>query len=153
MAGQVFLLVQKTKFSGIILSSAFVENIILNALLIPKWGIIGAAIATAVSFLSEMLATIIVSSRYFRIDYSVKFILKSLAASSIMGLAVWWLNPMSIADIFLGAFIGVVIYFTILLVLRGFSRVEAEFFIDFIPSTRLKQRLLSMVGRRAKPLE
>ncbi|MFC1932408.1 oligosaccharide flippase family protein [Chloroflexota bacterium] len=153
MAGQVFLLVQKTKFSGIILSSACVLNIILNALLIPRWGITGAAIATTVTFFTEMLATIIVSSRYFRIDYSAAFILKSVVASSIMGLAVWWVNPVSIAKIFIGAFIGVVVYFLILLALRGFTRAEAEFFIDFIPSTRLKRRLLSVVGRRDKSLE
>jgi O-antigen/teichoic acid export membrane protein len=35
MAEQVFYLVQKTRFSAIILGAACIENIILNALLIP----------------------------------------------------------------------------------------------------------------------
>lgn len=149
MAEQIFLLIQKTKIIAIILTAACVENIILNALLIPRLGIAGAAIATTVTFVTEMIASILISSRYFPIDYSAKFILKSLAASSIMGLAVWWFNPVSVIHIILGALLGAVIYFIILLALRGFNRAEAEFFIDFIPSTKAKRWLLSIINRGA----
>jgi len=146
MAEQVFGLVQKTKFSAIILSSVCIENIILNALLIPRLGIIGAAIATTATFLTEMIASIIVSQRFFPLDYSVKFILKSLIASAIMGLAVWWFNPMSVGEIIFSAFMGAVIYFILMLLLRGFSWLEVEFFTDFIPSARVKSWLLSNSG-------
>lgn len=143
MAQQVFWLIQKTKISAAITSSVCVENIILNFLLIPKLGIAGAAIATTITFLTQMIASIWISSKYFSIDYSVKFILKSLVASFIMGLAVWWFNPASAIDIILGAFLGAVIYFVALLALRGFDWSELEFFADFLPGTKIKGWLLS----------
>jgi len=152
MAEQVFGLVQKTKFSAIILTSVCVENIILNALLIPRFGLAGAAIATTITFLTEMIASIIISARYFPLDYSVGFILKSLVASSIMGLTVWWFNPVSVVEIILGVLLGAVVYFAVLLALRGFNRDEAEFFIDFLPGTKVKRWLLSVVSKRTGPL-
>lgn len=147
MAQQVFGLVRKTKFIAAIGSSVCVENIILNALLIPKLGIAGAAIATTITFLTQMIACIIISQRYFSLDYSVRFILKSLTASAIMGLAVWWFNPVSVAEIILSAVMGAVIYFILMLLLRGFSWLEVEFFADFIPGTRVKRWLFSVVKR------
>jgi O-antigen/teichoic acid export membrane protein len=151
MAELVFWLMQKTKFVGIILTSVCVENIILNLLLIPRLGLAGAAIATAITFLTQMITSILISSKYFPIDYSVKFILKSLVASSIMTLAVWWFSPVSIIDIILAVFLGAVTYFVVLLALRGFDWREVEFFADFLPETKMKGWLLSVAKRRAKP--
>ncbi len=57
--GTVLIAIGKQKFTTIDCAIAAIVNIILNFLLIPKYGLMGAAIATAVSFiLSNILASI-----------------------------------------------------------------------------------------------
>jgi len=60
-------------------------NILLNYLLIPKYGILGAAIATTISFATQFVISYIVSLslKIVRINYT--FVIKVITASIIMG--------------------------------------------------------------------
>jgi len=147
IVGTILHLAQKTKVVPVIFAACAVVNLALNALLIPTIGLVGAAIATAVAFFVEVVAVLRISSRYFSIDYEPRFVLKSLISSLVMGLVVWRFDPSGIAPLILCVFSGAVIYFIILIVLKGFTRNEFAFFIDFIPGVRFKGWLLSKVAR------
>lgn len=65
-----------------------VINVILNFLLIPSLGFVGAAIATLISFIVYWLVKFYVSQRYFYINYKVKRILAYFLICLIISLIV-----------------------------------------------------------------
>jgi O-antigen/teichoic acid export membrane protein len=70
-ANQIFF-VKKTHYMPAISITAAVSNILLNILLIPTYGMIGAAYATMISFAICALITYFVSSKLYRIQYEYK---------------------------------------------------------------------------------
>src|SRR3989338_8419612 len=89
---------------------AAVINIALNLILIPPYGIIGAAVATV---LTEIIFTAIYCSfiiRYgFNFKFLTKFIHKLIIAGGVMIFAVSY-----VGNLFLAVFVGAVIYSAIL---------------------------------------
>ncbi|HEY8892193.1 MAG TPA: oligosaccharide flippase family protein [Clostridium sp.] len=71
-----FQIQNKTYKIGIYMGYAAVLNIILNFLLVPKGGTMGAATATIISYFLLNLIFIKSSDKYFKIDLDTKFQLK-----------------------------------------------------------------------------
>jgi len=67
-----FYLVGKTGYVAIITILSAALNIGLNFILIPKFGIMGAAINTLVAFLFLYLISLIVSNQFFKINFEHK---------------------------------------------------------------------------------
>lgn len=99
-------------------------NIGLNLLLIPHMGVLGAAVASLVAYAVWGMVTLLVYSRYFTFGLEFSFIMKSVLASAIMTLAIWVLNPLGITEVIISILWGVMICFTMILVLKGFSKGE-----------------------------
>jgi O-antigen/teichoic acid export membrane protein len=72
---------KKTTTIPLMVGGAAVLNLILNFLLIPPYGMMGAAIATAVSMLVLPIASYFVSRRYYRIHYDFVRIAKPFLAA------------------------------------------------------------------------
>jgi O-antigen/teichoic acid export membrane protein len=63
-------------------------NVFLNILLIPRYAMIGAAVATAISYGTQVLLTYVVASRMYYVPFELKRIgIALLCASSIYGLS------------------------------------------------------------------
>ena len=125
---QIFLLAKKTYLSLIMLGSSAALDICLNVALIPIMGILGAAVAALIAYFALGMLALLVSSRYLKFDLGLPFILKSLFASAVMTIAIWLMSPSSLAQVIICIFAGVVIYFILLLALKGFSRAELSLF-------------------------
>ncbi len=67
---------KKTEFVAFSVIIAAFVNIILNILLIPKWGMIGAATATAISYFTLSCFYYIFAQKFYPIDYEIKKIIK-----------------------------------------------------------------------------
>ena len=128
----IIQLVGKTEITVRLLGIAAVLNIALNFLLIPKIGIIGAAIATFIAYAVLGILTLIVTRRYMKFDLSLPFIGKSVISSSIMTLCIWAISPKTLVWTIISIIAGVLIYFSILFIIRGFSKSEITFFIKFV---------------------
>jgi O-antigen/teichoic acid export membrane protein len=102
-------------------------NIILNIIFIPIIGILGAAIATLITFFFEVTINGILGSREIPFDKDLKFISKSVLSSIPMAFVVWKLNPYGVIAILISIIIGSLIYFGILVLLKGFTKEEYEF--------------------------
>jgi O-antigen/teichoic acid export membrane protein len=63
------LLQAKTKFLPFLVGGAAVLNLGLNYLLIPDHGMMGAAIASVISYLLMLIGSFFISRKYYRIDY------------------------------------------------------------------------------------
>lgn len=124
----ILLLFKKTKIAGLIsVATAFI-NIILNIILIPQIGIIGAAIATLLAFIVHLILTSTISFNLLAYNVDLKFIMKSILSSFIMSLVIWKLNPDNAVYVLISIVIGIIVYFGVLLVLRSFTKEEYVFF-------------------------
>jgi len=75
---------KKTKYVPIIVGFAATLNLVLNFLLIPPYGMMGAAVATLVSYFVLMVEMFFVSQRYYEIRYDFVRILKILTAAGLI---------------------------------------------------------------------
>ena len=119
-----------------------VLSIILNVLLIPHLGIMGAAIAIFISYAVLTLLTLMISRRYLKFDLSLPFILKSTIASAVMVLCIWLFNPASLIEVLVSMLGGALIYFSVLLVIKGLSKSEITFFLNFAKENPRKVSML-----------
>lgn len=115
---------KQKEFLKIVIAQAVV-NILLNFILIPKFGIIGAAASTV----SAELLGFFFYYREFNKTVSVPihhYIVRPLLASIIMALFLQWgLNVLNL-NVFLLIFAGSIIYFVFLFLMRGISNEEIE---------------------------
>ena len=63
---------EKTIWASILMGTVSVLNIVLDALLVPKYGSVGAAMATSLSFLVWNILTLIVSERLWPVGYRIR---------------------------------------------------------------------------------
>lgn len=124
---QIIILFKKTKISAIINIVSAIINIAMNVILIPIYGVIGAAISTLISFTLHLILTTSIGYKKMPYRIEVIFILKSIVSSIIMAFIIWLLMQNGIINLLLLVVIGGVIYFGSLLVFRGFSKKEVQF--------------------------
>jgi O-antigen/teichoic acid export membrane protein len=130
--GNILMLVKRTKTLSLIYGISALINIMLNIILVPLIGILGAAIATLMTFMVHLVVIGKISFKELSFDVDPKFIIKSLISSSIMGLIILRLNPISISAILISITAGAVMYFGILILLKGFTKEEYMFIRDTI---------------------
>jgi len=135
----VLYLVKKTSWILWLLSISAALNIGLNLLLIPRLGILGAAVATLAAYFVLGMLTVLISFRYLKFDLSFSFIMKSVLASAVMALAIWLSNPVSIIGVTIFILLGIVIYFAIIFALKGFSKNELSMVKDLVSAFNIKR--------------
>ena len=96
--------------------SAAIINVILNLIMIPKLGIIGAAIATALSYLTLCIITYFKGNNYLEVNYQWINISKTTVITFTATILIQMINEVQLSyqyfEYFLGGFIAVIsIYF------------------------------------------
>jgi O-antigen/teichoic acid export membrane protein len=86
-----FELKEKTLLMLFIITGASILNILLNLLLIPDLGGLGAAISTFIAYLCYLLLSVTMGSRILRWGFPWRVFLKALLSSLIMGFTIWFL--------------------------------------------------------------
>ena len=125
--GIILILVKKTKIYGLIWGMAALTNLSLNIVFVPYIGIMGAAIATLITCAIATIVTMHISFRYLKFDIGWSFVFKSITASVIMTLIIWKLNPIATLNVLVSIGVGAVVYFVILVLLKGIKREEVGF--------------------------
>jgi O-antigen/teichoic acid export membrane protein len=128
----VFYLVKKTHWVLRLLIISAALNIGLNLLLIPMMGIVGAAVATLIAYVVLAIVTVAIAFRYFKFDLGFVFIIKSALASAVMALGIWLFKPMGIVEVIIAILLGIIVYFAIILVLKGFSKKELSMIKELV---------------------
>ena len=133
---QYFTLVKRTTPMAIMWGTAAALNLGLNIVVVPIIGVLGAAITTLFAYAGVAVATIVMSRQHLKFDVDLVFILKSIFASMAMSLVVWQLNPEGIANVIWVIILAVLIYFVILVLVKGFSKSEIKFFKQLVTRRR-----------------
>jgi len=117
-----FEIMEKTKTLSILVFCAAIINIILNLFFIPKFGILGAAYATLISYGCYLTGTYLMSRKIFPLQLPWKTIIKSIIASVFMCLVLYLVFPthktINILALTLKALIGVICYSIIIFLLK-----------------------------------
>lgn len=128
ITSNTIILKKKTKFIGTIWIIAAVLNVVLNFVMVPYVGIIGAAAVTLFTYAVAFALTINYSNRFLRFEFDYPFIIKSVVSALAMSLVIIWINPSGIIGVLMAVVIGALIYFAVLLALRGIKKEEFRFF-------------------------
>ena len=124
----ILLLTKKTKILALTWIVAAVLNIGLNIVVVPRIGILGAALTTLIAYSLVLGLVSYYSFKEFKFSIDWRFIIKSLGASAIMTVAIWLIAPRGYLDTILTVVAGVIIYGVVLMLLRGFGKEEISFF-------------------------
>lgn len=128
IVGQVLLLTKRTALAGVVGLAAAALNLGLNILLVPHLGINGSALSSVVAYALVLAIVGYYSYRDVSFPIDWRFIVKTLAASSFMALAVWLLSPETRLQTAAAVAVGVIVYAMGLLLLRAIRRDEIAFF-------------------------
>ena len=124
----ILALIKKTKIIGAIWILAAIVNLGLNFVLIPYFGILGAAITTLIAYTLAFVLTTHYSFQYFPFEVDLRFILKSVFASVVMSLVIIKWSPVGTLNVLIVIGVCAVVYAAILWLLKGFSMEEVKFF-------------------------
>jgi len=69
-------------------------NLLLNYILIPKMGMMGAAIATLLSFILGSVLSAVIGRSYFKLPFPFMEFFKILISALVMGICLWWLKDL-----------------------------------------------------------
>jgi O-antigen/teichoic acid export membrane protein len=125
---QILVLVKKTKITGAIWISCALVNLGLNILVVPHFGVVGAAITTLIAYALALGLTTYYSFKEIRFPIDWRFIVKSLIASGAMSAAIWAIAPEGTSATILTVVAGAAIYGAIIVLLKGFTKEEFKFF-------------------------
>lgn len=131
---QVLMVFKETKKVALINGFSASINMILNIILVPLIGILGAAIATLITFMVHLFVMSNLSFKKLSFDVDLKFIMKGIVSSGVMGLIILKLNPIGVADILISIAVGAIVYFGVLVILKGFTREEYMFLKSVVRS-------------------
>lgn len=124
----ILMLKKMTKLFSIIAITSALINIALNIVLIQLIGISGAAIATLMTFIFYFVAHSYFCFKEISYEIDFKFISKCIIASITMAFVIWQLNPCTVVNILIAILIAILVYFGVLVLLRGFTKEEYGFF-------------------------
>ncbi|MDA0524408.1 flippase [Methanococcoides alaskense] len=111
----------KQKLNLIAVAICCVINVILNIVLIPKYSYVGAALATLISVILLFSIGYYFIYKHLSMQSLNKETIKPIAASGIMGLALFVLLELNLILLIV---IGVLIYTIALILLKGFTKED-----------------------------
>jgi O-antigen/teichoic acid export membrane protein len=115
----VFMLEKKTLQQACILAAAAGANVLLNWVFIPRWGAVGAASATVLSFLLALGLSIIFGRRLIKIRFKVLDMVKIVIGGGVMGVTIIAIPVVhSWLWLALSVMLGIVVYSCVLLILN-----------------------------------
>ncbi|MBD3407857.1 MAG: flippase, partial [Candidatus Lokiarchaeota archaeon] len=133
---EIIVLKKKTKHLLIIWILSAGINIILNILLIPTIGIIGAGIASLSSFVIVLILVVFISRKIISIQFELLSYIKCIFIMFILSGIGYYLSTISYYFAFICAIEISLIYLGLILLLRVFNEEEMRLIGKFITSLK-----------------
>lgn len=114
-----FQIMRKTKWQLKILISGAIVNIVINTILIPKLGVIGAAYSTLFSFIFTLILSIYYGQKLFKLPSLSNESKKILVASFLMGIIIFIFDYLyKESYLILKIALGILMYFILIYKLK-----------------------------------
>jgi O-antigen/teichoic acid export membrane protein len=118
------------------LFAAAVLNIGLNLILVPMYGLMGAAISTLVAYTFAFVLTTIATRSYATSIFDWPFILKCIIATTWVGVWLTFIAPRGWLAIILNVVVCAAGYFMLLFIMRAFDKKEIAFAKNLLWATQ-----------------
>ena len=130
---------------------AAVLNVVLNLLLIPRYGIEGAAAATSTAMVFWNVLYYVKVRSILSVQYDLHYYKKYLFAAFLSLLPFFVVNQIfaSFSGLLLGAFLYVIVYFFVLVITKAFSSEDIEILLLFEKKTGLQLTIIKKIIKRA----
>jgi len=125
---QTLMLKGKTKLIGMIYIVGSVLNLVLNFSLIGRYGVIGAAVATTISYVFVFSATYYFAKSHLKINWKFLRLARVLVSVGIMALIVFVLDPKSAVMKFITIVAGGAVYVGCIFVFGVLTKNEISLF-------------------------
>jgi len=121
--------INKTAVIAVVMFLAAIFNIIITIVLVKISGLIGAAISSMITYLLIGGLIIYMVHKIIKINIDFKFLLRCVYSSTIMGVAVLYLelHDNSVIGIVINIIISALFYFVILYLIGGVTNKEINF--------------------------
>ena len=120
----IILLVKQAKFRPFVIAAATSINIIMNIMLIPQIGIMGAGISNLASHFVLAVIVTIWARKIFTYDLDFKYLGKVMVAVLVMALCVYFIEANDVLGIITAVIIGLSIFGGTLFLMRAFTRQD-----------------------------
>ncbi len=129
---QPVILLKKTKIMGLLWTGAAGLNLLINLVLIPGLGILGAAIATLIAFSFALggIGYFSLTLIPFKVDFG--FILKVLIASAFMSIPIIEIPTSGLVQTVVISLFAFLIYASLIFVMKGIKKDEVLFFKNLL---------------------
>lgn len=117
-------LAEKNRIFLLLSSLAAMFNLGFNVWLVPRWGILAAAISTLLTYGLRNLVVLLISYRLLPFRFDRVFLLKSVLCAAAMYGGIRWFSPQALGGALLVAAAGAGIYFALMVAVRGVTREE-----------------------------
>lgn len=88
---------EKTHISALLMALSSGLSLVLHYLWVPEYGGMGAALATVTSYFIWIVLSLLISERYWHIDFPIKILAGQIGIGSLTVAAITWM-PMSFAQ-------------------------------------------------------
>lgn len=128
----------RQKQNSYIMGAVALTSTVLNIILIPRLGVIGASITSSISGVLQVALGLIIVKKIidYRLRRNLLIFTKVIASAFFMALAVWYLK--AYINVFVVAGIGGLVYFTVLFLLGGYKKEDV---MSIVESFRKKPQL------------
>lgn len=130
----IFLLEKQTKIPSYLWLISAPINVILNVIMVPILGIIGAAITTLIGYTLLAILAVYYSQKFLKYDFNFKFIFKSIISSLIMSLVIINFPVNGIFSLLEVIGISILVYLISMYLLKGINKKEINFIKNFMKS-------------------
>lgn len=129
-----FLFYKKTHVITCMVVISAVFDLILNLIFIPRFGYMGAAVTTLVSYCFLLILMVGVSRKVFIWKFPVKSLINSLLASIPIAMILYFANKYyapSFKGVIILTMVSAVVYLFVLTIIHEFSIAEINLFKQF----------------------
>ena len=143
----IFLLLGETATASVATTASVAASIVTALLLLPTFGISGAAISRGVGMLVSFILTLALVRRRIRLSFDLEALWKSFAASIAMAIIVWLTQYVFYNRLLLPAYIivGAVTYLIGLRLLRALRPADIQLGMQFLG--KRYEPLVNLVGK------
>ncbi len=130
----VICLIEKTEIMPFIVGLSAFTNIVLNIILIPMIGVLGAAVSTILAYAILSVITLVLAKKSINYNFDFVFLLKSSISSVLMVLIITFIPSNSIMNLSFAILMGTIVYLALIISLRIFSNDEKKVFYNVVSS-------------------
>jgi O-antigen/teichoic acid export membrane protein len=120
------LLSKRVKFLPLVAFAGSIISVLMNIILIPRIGIMGAAISSCVSYFTLALIATLWARKIVYYTLNFRYLGKVIASTLVMLVCLNFLKVDNIGSIILAVFVGAIVFGAVLLLLRAFSDQDKQ---------------------------